>query len=50
MKRARRLTRVEKILLDKLGYDPEQYVCSGSDGKHLHFVHKDAGTPVTVER
>lgn len=49
MKRAKKLTRQQKILLSKKGYDPKQFLLVYESGSNAVFVHKDTGEEVQIE-
>lgn len=49
MKRPRRLTRMEKIRLSALGYEPRLYTCVGMEKNVIIIVHKVTGKVVDVE-
>lgn len=49
MKQPRKLTRMEKIRLSALGYEPSLYACAGTEKNVITLVHKESGKVIDVE-
>ena len=49
MKQPRRLTRMEKIRLSALGYEPRLYACVGVEKNVITLQHKVSGRVIDVE-
>lgn len=49
MKKPRRLTRMEKIRLSALGYEPSLYACVGVEKNVITLQHKSSGKVFNVD-
>lgn len=50
MKQPKRLTRNQKILLDRKGLKPGQFLLIGEDADTMTLIDKGTGTKVTVSK
>lgn len=48
MKRVRRLTRREKIMLDKLGYNPKEFLRLSKSAQGFIFLERSTGKTLPV--